>query len=176
LKREFFVFHFFQRKMAIDESHQGDAGGFLALGNLGYSSAEWSYPPFMSKKPPLTLVEPDTTLPQPPRKLGEHGMKLWRDVHAEYNIDDIGGIELLAQACTSLDRAEELASHINKDGVTIRTKSGLKSHPSIRDEMSCRAFVVRTLQKLGLNLEQIKSVGRPSSRIGLTWDKLQERE
>jgi hypothetical protein len=128
-----------------------------------------------SKKPPLTVVGSNATLPQPPRKLGEHGMRLWRDVHAEYSIDDIGGIELLAQACASLDRAEALAKRIDADGETIYVRGSLKSHPSIRDEMACRGFIVRTLYRLGLNLEQIKPVGRPSRGIGVTWDKM-ERE
>lgn len=123
-------------------------------------------------KPPLTVVEPGVTAPQPPRKLGEHGMRLWRSVHAEYSIEDIGGIELLAQAAQALDRAEALAERINADGETIHSKTGLKSHPSIKDEIACRAFVVRTLQKLGLNIESIKPVGRPGGGIGISWREL----
>ena len=65
-----------------------------------------------SKKPPLTVVGPASTAPKPPRKLGEHGAKLWRSVTSEYPVEDIGGIELLAQACASLDRAEALAACI----------------------------------------------------------------
>jgi hypothetical protein len=99
-------------------------------------------------------------------------MRLWHEVQAEYSIDDAGGIELLAQACSSLDRAEALAARIDEDGVIIRTRTGPKSHPAIRDELACRGFIVRTLHKLGLNLEQIKPVGRPSKGIGITWDKL----
>jgi hypothetical protein len=38
---------------------------------------------------------------QPPRKLGEQGMELWREVHAEYCIDDRGGIEIFAQICAA---------------------------------------------------------------------------
>ena len=44
----------------------------------------------------------------PPRKLGEHGSALWARVMAEYQIADAGGVELLAQACGALDRAEAL--------------------------------------------------------------------
>jgi hypothetical protein len=99
-------------------------------------------------------------------------MRLWRSVHAEYSIEDIGGIELLAQAAQALDRAEALAERINADGETIHSKTGLKSHPSIKDEIACRAFVVRTLQKLGLNIESIKPVGRPGGGIGISWREL----
>jgi len=122
----------------------------------------------MSRKLPLT----DATGPQPPRPLGKHGAALWQRVQAEYAIADIGGIELLAQAAQSLDRAEALAARIAEDGEVIYAKSGPKAHPAVKDELACRAFVVRTLQKLGLNVEAIKPVGRPSGGIGVTWDKL----
>jgi hypothetical protein len=48
----------------------------------------------------------------------------------------------------------------------------------VKDELACRAFVVRTLQRLGLNVvvEQSRPVGRPAAGIGITWDKLRERE
>jgi hypothetical protein len=131
----------------------------------------------MSKKPPLTLVGSGITVPQPPCKLGERGMKLWRDVHTEYAINDIGGVELLAQACASLDRAEALAKCINEHGEVVLIKGVLKTHPAVRDELACRSFVVRTLHRLGLNLEQVKSPGRPSGGIGITWEKnFRERE
>jgi hypothetical protein len=136
-----------------------------------------------SKKPSFTVVgsgptspRPSFTAPKPPRKLGEHGMKLWRDVHADYPIDDVGGIELLAQACASLDRAEELAACIAEHGAVTYVKGCPKAHPAVRDELACRGFVVRTLQRRGLNVEQVKSPGRPGKSIGLTWDKIKDRE
>jgi hypothetical protein len=79
----------------------------------------------------------------------------------EYRIEDAGGIELLCQACAALDRAEALAAAIAEDGAVVHTRSGPKSHPSCRDELQNRAFVVRTLERLGLNVEAIKSPGRP---------------
>jgi hypothetical protein len=121
----------------------------------------------MSRKPPLTVVESDLTSIQPPRPLGAHGLKLWKSVMAAYRIDDVGGIELLAQACVSLDRAEQLAARIAEDGPVVYSKAGPKAHPAVKDELACRAFVCRTLQRLGLNVETIKPPGRPS--IGFGW-------
>jgi hypothetical protein len=124
----------------------------------------------MSPKPPLTVVDPGTTSLQPPRPLGVHGRALWDRVMAEYGIRDSGGAELLALAAQALDRAEALAACIAADGAVIYGKAGpLRAHPAIRDETACRAFVVRTLQKLGLNLEAIKPIGRPGGGIGITW-------
>lgn len=106
-----------------------------------------------------------STPPQPgapPRPLGKHGMALWRSVTAEYAIEDAGGVELLCMACSALDRAEACREQIDRDGETIRTKTtGLKDHPVLKHELANRAFVVRTLGRLGLDVEAIKPVGRP---------------
>lgn len=116
----------------------------------------------MTKKPPLTLVGSTATGTQPPRKLGAHGETLWNAVMSEYSITDIGGVEILAQICAALDRAEALACQINIDGPTIMTKTGLREHPALKAEIACRAFVCRNLQRLGLNIETLKPVGRPA--------------
>src|SRR5688572_27498485 len=116
----------------------------------------------MGKKPALKLVtQPASNLQQPPRHLGEHGLSLWRSVTSEYAIEDAGGIEMLAQACVTLDRAEELAEHIAQDGVVVRTKTGLKENPLIKHELAARSFVVRSLARMGLDVEAVKPVGRP---------------
>ena len=59
-------------------------------------------------RPPLTIVDPGSNLPSPPRKLGAHGLDLWAAIMREYCITDPGGLELLVQACGALDRVEEL--------------------------------------------------------------------
>jgi hypothetical protein len=112
-------------------------------------------------KPPLSLVGPRGTDDQPPRPLGEHGAQLWRTVLAEYAVDDVAGRELLAQACAGLDRAESLAAEIAADGEILRSRAGPKPNPAIKTELEARSFVVRTLARLGLNFEPVKStVGR----------------
>jgi hypothetical protein len=122
-----------------------------------------------SGKPPLRIVgdldQPGPHLPQPARPLGEHGEKLWRRTTAEYDIDDVAGVEMLTLACQALDRAEALAACIETDGEIVRTPQGIKAHPAIREELSCRGFIVRTLQKLGLNFEPVRAgPGRPRER------------
>jgi hypothetical protein len=112
-------------------------------------------------RPPLTVVDPALTGVAPPRKLGQHGLSLWNSVQNAYRIDDVGGIELLAQACAAADRVEALAERITADGEVVNTRAGPKAHPALRDELAGRAFVVRTLERLGLNVETIKPLGRP---------------
>jgi hypothetical protein len=121
---------------------------------------------------PLTLVlspaQPGGDLPS---TLGETGRALWSRVQAEYAVSDVGGRELLFQACAAADRCAALSARISEDGEVIRTKTGLKSHPSIRDEIQCRAFIVRTIAKLGLDVEPIRSgVGRPAHGFGWKGD------
>ena len=110
----------------------------------------------------VPATPPDPTSPLP--NLAEPGLNLWRTVMGEYDIADSGGREMLAQACKALDRAEACAEHIKRDGEVIRTKAGPKDHPALKHELANRAFVVRTLARLGLDVEAIKPVGRPPGR------------
>lgn len=113
---------------------------------------------------PLSIVGvPGSNLPQPPRQLGQHGLDLWTSIMREYHITDPGGIELLAQACTGLDRAEALAEAIAVEGAVVHTRTGYKPHPAIASELAARSFVCRTIEKLGLNLEPVKPVGHHRS-------------
>ena len=116
----------------------------------------------MAKKPTLTVIASTATGPSPPRKLGEHGRALWDAVMREYRIDDRGGVEILAQICAALDRAEALAEQINADGPVIVIKGSLREHPALRAELGNRSFIARNLQRLGLNVEAVKPIGRPA--------------
>jgi|SRR5215469_15135591 len=88
---------------------------------------------------------------------------------SEYAIHDVGGIELLAQACAAEDTAESLAAAIARDGHVIYSRTGVpRSHPRVKDELACRAFVVRTLKRLGISIEAVKPPGRPPGG-GLGW-------
>jgi hypothetical protein len=104
----------------------------------------------------------------PPRKLGPAGENLWNRVQNDYRIEDVGGQELLMQACLAQDRADELAAIIDADGARVMTKNGPRAHPCLRDELAARAFIVRTLQRLGITDEVIKPVGHPTRPHGWT--------
>jgi len=123
----------------------------------------------MEKPPkPLAVVpERRPTSPEPPRKLGEPGLALWTSIQREYRITDVGGIELLMQACLAADRKQGFTDQINEDGLMLRSKTGMRSHPLLKEELAARGFIVRTLQRLGIS-EEIKPVGRPP-KGGLGW-------
>ena len=118
------------------------------------------------RKPPLTVVGPGTTGPAPPRELAPPGLALWNRVQAEYGIANSGGVEILCLAAQALDRAESLSAAIAEDGQTIRTRTGIRAHPALRDELANRALCARLLGKLGINVEPVKSPGRPPTPFG----------
>jgi hypothetical protein len=91
---------------------------------------------------------------------------LWRNVQREHRIDNVGGRELLAQACAALDRAEALREQIDKDGELLCSTHGqIKDHPGLKHELAARAFICRTLQRL---IESGNSSGSVfSSPVGL---------
>jgi hypothetical protein len=128
----------------------------------------------MEKPPkPLAVVSPQpgadrrSTSPQPPRKLGKPGLALWGAIQREYRVTDVGGIELLMQACLAADRMQGLTDQIDADGVMIRTKVGARANPLLKEELAARGFIVRTLARLGVS-EEIKPIGRPPTG-GIGW-------
>src|SRR5262249_35116945 len=124
----------------------------------------------MARKLSPTMVGTQASGPQPPRKLGKYGRSLWDRVHSEYRLEDVGGLEMLAQVCGAVDRIESLRDGIDRDGGIVKTRNGPRAHPGMRDELAGRAFVVRTLARLGLSYDSLKPVGRPSSGIGWQGD------
>jgi hypothetical protein len=112
----------------------------------------------MRKKPKLKLVGPTVGDPlAPPSTLDKPGSKLWQAIMSEYDIRDAGGLSMLEQACGAADRIAEYGAAIDRDGAVVRTKHGPKEHPLLKHELAARSFVVRTLARLGLDVEPIKA-------------------
>jgi len=105
----------------------------------------------------------------PPRPLQQHGMALWRSITSDYDVTDAAGRELLCLACQALDRAEAIAEMIDHAGEGGITDLGVvKANPLLRDELACRSFVAKQLERLGVNQEPTKSVGRPLGSWNVT--------
>jgi hypothetical protein len=96
-----------------------------------------------------------------PTGLGAEGRRLWQQITTEWEIADAASATLLEMACKQLDRAEECARRLAKDGPVLKTRAGVKTHPLIQAEIACRSFVARALSKLGVLFEPQKMLGRP---------------
>jgi hypothetical protein len=118
-------------------------------------------------KPPLSIVNLPSTIPKPPANLGPIGANFWRSIMAEYDISDSGGQALLEQAALAYQRAEALRVEIDRDGEIVRTRTGMREHPGLKIELASRSFVVRSLQRLGVNLEMVRSAS--GKRPQPTW-------
>src|SRR5262245_37773528 len=104
----------------------------------------------------------------PPTTLGEAGTALWRSIMTEYRIEESGGLAMLEQACRAAERAKECSDIISADDSLISTKHGPKDQPRLRHELAARSFVVRTIARLGLDVEHLRSgPGRPPGSIAL---------
>jgi len=113
----------------------------------------------------VIAAAPASNAAVPPGKLGDVGLSLWNDIVQSYEFNDRASYETLFQACASADRAASLRDLIDSDGEVIRTKTGLKDHPALKHEIASRSFVVRTLARLGLDLEPVRArAGRPPGR------------
>src|SRR4051812_29669269 len=105
-------------------------------------------------KPKLNIVKPgDNPASSPPRPLGPAGQSLWTRITNEYAIHDSGGMELLCLAGEALDRADQLAEVIKRDGPMITGRNGPRENPCLRQELANRTFVSSCLLRLGINLQ-----------------------
>jgi len=124
----------------------------------------------MAKKPRLTLVaDPQptaVTLLSPPASLEGSGRTLWQAVMSEYDIRDSGGQQMLLQICEAADRVAQFSVIIKRDGPVVRTKMGPKDHPLLKHEQAARSFIIRSLTRLGLDVEPLKQLGRPPGARG----------
>ena len=116
-------------------------------------------------KPPLTVVVAPATSLGPARDLGPAGRALWAAIAGEYRIEDACGIEFLTQASEAEDRLSAISAQIAIDGPIVYGRTGPREHPGLRSEVQLRAFIVRTLEKLGINHQPVHaSPGRPPGR------------
>jgi hypothetical protein len=110
----------------------------------------------MAKNALHLMATASATYDEPGRPLGEHGRKLWDRCLNEYEINDSAGLEMLLQCSEALDRLQEIRAQMRTSRANQKSINQL-----LKVEIQNRNFVTRTLQKLGLNLEPVKPMGRP---------------
>ena len=109
--------------------------------------------------PPVRLVEPVISvedLPPPPDHLSEQMKSWWRQVMADYVLDQ-HHLRLLEFACDSFDRMVQAREVLRKEGLTIDTRDGAKKrHPAADVERDSRTSFLRAVRELDLDADPPK--------------------
>lgn len=102
---------------------------------------------------------------RPPKHLKPAGRKLWRELAAEYRIDDPAGLALLTTASECLDRMRAAQDAIAEHGEVVEDRYGqLKVSPACTLEKDSRNGLLAALRALNLDVEPLRdSPGRPPS-------------
>jgi hypothetical protein len=84
-------------------------------------------------------------------------------VFAEYEISDAAGLRLLEVAGAWMDRMQEAEELLKREGLTLPDRcGGSKLHPANIILKDARAHFLQALKALYLDLEPLKSIGRPA--------------
>jgi hypothetical protein len=73
---------------------------------------------------------------------------------------DAAGETVLAEACRSLDRADQARAIVSVEGVVVRDRFGqVRPHPGVAIERDARSAAVHALDVLGLeSIEEARAV------------------
>lgn len=95
-------------------------------------------------------------LPQPPDDLAPpgRGRKFWRQTVAEYELA-VHELELLAEACRTMDELDQLRAAVAADGPTVTGSRGqTRVHPAMLELRQGRAELRRLLDALAIPASQ----------------------
>jgi len=102
------------------------------------------------------------SIPKPPKDLSVEARKMWRDIIAEYGIDDAVGLRLLRNACESFDVIQAAQKEVRADGLLIGDGEKRKPHPLLPTMRDARSSMLHSLKALNCDLEPLRDrSGRP---------------
>lgn len=111
---------------------------------------------------PQPAADPGKT---PPALLSDSAKALWHSLTDEYDFGDVLGRVMLGEALQAWDRSRAASELIARDGAVITAADGTpRRHPACGIERDSRAQAIKIFRELGLNLEPVNPVGRPSGR------------
>jgi P27 family predicted phage terminase small subunit len=91
----------------------------------------------------------------PPAHLSTDGRRMWRELIADYELDDAGALALLQAACEAHDRAQQARRRIDRDGVLLVDRFNQKKpHPAVAIERDARGQMIAALKALRLAPEE----------------------
>lgn len=101
-------------------------------------------------------------IPKPPEHLSVEAKKLWRQLHAEFDLPDTASLVLLESALSAYDRWQSARKILAREGPTIKDRWGTtKCHPCVAVERDAKATMRAALHELHLDLAPLEAVGRP---------------
>jgi phage terminase small subunit len=93
--------------------------------------------------------------PRPPSGLGRDGQRLWTELQRTYGITDSGGLLLLEAACKSYSDWLAARALVEKEGMTVPTKDGVKLHPATKVVETSHRAMLSALGRLHLDVEPL---------------------
>jgi hypothetical protein len=108
-----------------------------------------------------------TTTPKPPTGTGKAGTALWRDVLAEYELEQ-HELLLLREAVRTVDVLDALTALVAAEGAFVSSPQGDKAHPALVEARQQRIVLARLLAALRLPAgEEGEQDRRPQRRAGV---------
>lgn len=107
-------------------------------------------------------TEKKLNYPKPPQYLAKDSREWWATVVKDYDLSPHDFV-LLRRACEAMDRGEQARKTIDKEGLTVPTQHGVKTHPAVAVERGSALVFIQLVKALGLNKseEAKRPVGRP---------------
>ena len=94
-----------------------------------------------------------TRSPPAPQHLTTTTRGWWRSVVREYDLDD-HHLMLLQAAAEAFDRLNQAREILAREGLTVKSRQGIKPHPCIAIERDCRIGFARLIRELDLDLDE----------------------
>ena len=101
-----------------------------------------------------------------PSHLSKEAGEIFRDLCADYRINDTAGLKILRVACEAFERAQGARIIIDRDGMTVKDKfEQTKPHPLLPIERDSRAAFLSGLKALNLDITPPRDqTGRPRGK------------
>ena len=105
-------------------------------------------------------------VPAPPTGLSAASKKIWQAVNEAW-ILGVDSTVLLETALGAYDRLKQAQKQVDRDGITIKSPSGLiRPHPSLRLEKEAAGRFLQAWKQIGFGQEAPAEVARPIGRPG----------
>lgn len=99
-------------------------------------------------------------------KISTAGKRLKKNILAEFDISDRGGLEILDRAVESYCRMKAAEAIIDKEGLTVKNRfDETREHPALNTERKARSQFLLAIKQLNLDVfPPNHRIGRPGGR------------